>query len=145
MSNIADHKKIRTHLKDLFENKDYSKIIHEIESAYNEDERDSFLHNLYGICKTLNPQKNQNDLIIALENFKNGYLKGKKSLQGLHNLENFANVSIELENHDNSYSFFLECIKFYEEAEKENTYNEKLTGAASKVYKRLLNKANDRK
>ena len=57
----------------------------------------------------------------------------------MHSLENFANVSIELENHDNSYNFFLEGIKFYEETEKENTYNEKLSGAASKVYKRLLN------
>jgi len=139
MSNIADNKKIRSHLKELFERENYSKIILEIESVCNESERDSFLHNLYGICKTLNPKKNQNDLVIALENFKNGYLKGKNSLQGLHSLENFANVSIELENHDNSYNFFLEGIKFYEETEKENTYNEKLSGAASKVYKRLLN------
>ena len=70
MSNIADHKKIRTHLKNLFENKNYSKIINEIESICKEDERDPFLHNLYGICKTLNLKKNQDDLIIALENFK---------------------------------------------------------------------------
>ena len=89
MSNIADNKKIRSHLKELFERENYSKIILEIESVYNESERDSFLHNLYGICKTLNPKKSQNDLVIALENFKNGYLKGKNSLQGLHSLENY--------------------------------------------------------
>ena len=57
MSNIADNKKIRSHLKDLFERENYSKIILEIESISNESERDSFLHNLYGICKTLNPKK----------------------------------------------------------------------------------------
>ena len=139
MSNIVDNKKIRSHLKDLFERKNYSKIILEIESISDENERDSFLHNLYGACKTLNPNRSQKDLLLALDNFKNAYLKGKNSLQGLHSLENFANVSIELENHNNSYNFFLDSVKFYEEVEKQNTYNEKLAGAVSKVYKRLLN------
>ncbi len=139
MSNIADNKKIRSHLKDLFERKNYSKIILEIESISDENERDSFLHNLYGVCKTLGPNRNEKDLLLALYNFKNAYLKGKNSLQGLHSLENFANVSIELEDHTNSYNFFLDSVKFYEEVEKQNTYNEKLVGTISKVYKRLLN------
>ena len=139
MSNIADNKKIRSHLKDLFERKSYSKIILEIENISAENERDSFLHNLYGACKALNPNRNEKDLLVALDNFKNAYLKGKNTLQGLHSLENYANVSIELENHTNSYDFFLNSVKFYEEVEKQNTYNEKLVGAISKVYKRLLN------
>ena len=139
MSNTADNKKIRNHLKDLFEKKNYSKIILEIESISDENERDSFFHNLYGVCKTLNSNRNEKDLLTALDNFKNAYLKGKNSLQGLHGLENFANVSIELENHTNSYNFFLDSVKFYKEVEKQNTYNEKLVGAISKVYKRLLN------
>ena len=63
---MADNKKIRSHLKELFERENYSKIILEIESICNGSERDSFLHNLYGICKTLNPKKNQNDLVIFL-------------------------------------------------------------------------------
>jgi len=106
MSNIADNKKIRSHLKDLFERKSYSKIILEIENISAENERDSFLHNLYGACKALNPNRNEKDLLVALDNFKNAYLKGKNTLQGLHSLENYANVSIELENHTNSYDFF---------------------------------------
>ena len=112
MSNIVDNKKIRSHLKDLFERKNYSKIILEIESISDENERDSFLHNLYGACKTLNPNRSQKDLLLALDNFKNAYLKGKNSLQGLHSLENFANVSIELENHNNSYNFFWIPLNF---------------------------------
>ena len=139
MSNIADNKKIRSHLKDLFERKKYSKIILKIENISGENERNSFLHNLYGTCKALSPNRNEKDLLVALDNFKNAYLKGKNTLQGLHSLENFANVSIELENHTNSYDFFLNSVKFYEEVEKQNTYNEKLVGAISKVYKRLLN------
>ena len=137
MSNIADNNKIRSQLKDLFERKKYSQIILEIESM--SGERDSFLHNLYGVCKTLSSKRNKEDLIIALDNFKNAYLKGKNSLQGFNSLENFANVSIELENYANAYNFFLDSIKLYEETEKQNIYNEKLVGAVSKVYKRLLN------
>ena len=99
MSNIADKKKIRSHLKDLFEKKNYSKIILEIEKMSNENKRDSFLLNLYGICKTLSSNGKQKDLLIALNNFKNAHLKEKNSLQSLHSLENFANLSIELENY----------------------------------------------
>ena len=114
MSNIADNKKIRSHLKDLFERKKYSKIILKIENISGENERNSFLHNLYGTCKVLSPNRNEKDLLVALDNFKNAYLKGKNTLQGLHSLENFANVSIELENHTNSYDFFLNSVKFYQ-------------------------------
>ncbi len=139
MANMADHKKIRTHLKDLYNNKNYLEIIFEIDRIYPEDERDSFLHNLYGICKTLSPNRSKKDLLVALANFKSGYLKEKNSLQSYHSLENFMNVSIELEKYTDSYNFFLESVQLYEEVEKQNIYNEKLIGAASKIYQRLLN------
>ena len=81
---MADHKKIRTHLKDLYNNKNYLEIIFEIDRIYQEDERDSFLHNLYGICKILSPNRSKKDLVVALANFKSGYLKEKNSLQSYH-------------------------------------------------------------
>ena len=136
---MADNKKIRARLKNFFEKKNYQKIIFEIENICKEDERDSFLYNLYGICKTLNPNREKKDLYVALSNFKAGYLKEKKSLDGLNSLENFINVSIELEKYADAYNFFLESVNFYEELDRENFYDEKIVGAVSKIYKRLLN------
>ena len=65
-------------LQELFKQKEYSKIIFEITSKTIEEERSSSICNLLGICRIESNRKDKDSLLLALRDFKQGYLKEKK-------------------------------------------------------------------
>ena len=66
-------------LQELFKQRQYSKVIFEITSKTIEQERSSSLCNLLGICRIESNRKDKDSLLLALKDFKQGYLKEKKN------------------------------------------------------------------
>ena len=64
-------------LQELFKQKQYSKIIFEITSQTEDEERSSSLCNLLGLSRISNDKKNKESLSMALRDFKQGFLKEK--------------------------------------------------------------------
>ena len=73
--------KLELETTELFKQKEYSKVVFEITSKTNEEERSSFLCNLLGLSRISNDNKNKNLLSIAINDFKSGFLKEKNSIQ----------------------------------------------------------------
>ena len=117
-------------IKKLFLEKRYSELIELIEGTTDKDFRTAQLLNVLGASKTLKKSPNKADLISATENFKEAYLKEKQTKQGLEALANFINVSLNINQHEESLIYFKEAEKFC-------SYNEGLFKAISKVYKYL--------
>ena len=70
-------------LKILFNNKQYSKLIFEIESNFNDYETNSEVLLILGLARMKLLGRNFKDVLLALENFKKGYILDKKSKIGL--------------------------------------------------------------
>ena len=117
-------------IKKLFLEKRYSELIELIEGTTEKDFRTAQLLNVLGASKTLKKSPNKADLISATENFKEAYLKEKQTKQGLEALANFINVSLNINQYEESLIYFKEAENFC-------SYNEGLFKAISKVYKYL--------
>ena len=117
-------------IKKLFLEKRYSELIELIEGTTEKDFRTAQLLNVLGASKTLKESPNKADLISATENFKEAYLKEKQTKQGLEALANFINVSLNINQYEESLIYFKEAENFC-------SYNEGLFKAISKVYKYL--------
>ena len=117
-------------IKKLFLEKRYSELIELIEGTTDKDFRTAQLLNVLGASKTLKKSPNKADLISATENFKEAYLKEKQTKQGLEALANFINVSLNINQYEESLIYFKEAENFC-------SYNEGLFKAISKVYKYL--------
>ena len=72
---MTSNKKLELELQDLFKQKEYSKVVFEITSQTNEQERSAFLCNLLGLSRVSNNNKNIDALNLAIRDFKSGYLK----------------------------------------------------------------------
>ena len=66
-----------------FNNKQYSKLIFEIESNFDAKEINSRVLLLLGLARMKSHQRNFQDVLLALQNFKKGYTLDKKSKVGL--------------------------------------------------------------
>ena len=51
---MTSHKKLELELQELFKQKEYSKVVFEITSQTNEQERSAFLCNLLGLSRVSN-------------------------------------------------------------------------------------------
>ena len=78
--------KLELNLQKLFQQKKYSEIVFEITSKTKEEERSSGLFNLLGISRISNNQNNKDVLLLALKDFKKGYLKEKNTTSSLDSL-----------------------------------------------------------
>ena len=85
---MTSNKKLVLELQELFKKKEYSKVVFEITSQTNEQERSSFLSNLLGLSRVSNNKKNIDVLNLAIKDFKNGYLKEKNTNHALDSLAN---------------------------------------------------------
>ena len=65
-------------VKDLFVRKKYQEVIKKIEEFSSIKERPAGLSNLIGVCKILKSERNKNEIISALSDFEDSYLKSKK-------------------------------------------------------------------
>ncbi len=105
-------------LQDLFREKKYSKIIFEITTKTREEERNAGLFVLLGISRISLNKKDENQVQLALDDFKKGYLKEKTSENGFNALVNFVLASVILSDFENSNVDFKEIKNFYKDLPK---------------------------
>ena len=135
---MTSNKKLVLELQELFKKKEYSKVVFEITSQTNEQERSSFLSNLLGLSRVSNNKKNIDVLNLAIKDFKNGYLKEKNTNHALDSLANFITTSVLLIDLEKNYKFdFTEILEFYKSSEKLCSNHKIIHLAMAMVYRRL--------
>ena len=110
-------------LQDLFRKRKYSEIIFEITTKTKEEERNAGLFVLLGISRISLNKKKKDQVQLAVNDFKKGYLKEKTSENGLNALVNFILASLILSEFENIDVDFNEIKNFYNELPK--THQEK--------------------
>ena len=125
-------------LQELFKQRQYSKVIFEITSKTIEQERSSSLCNLLGICRIESNRKDKDSLLLALKDFKQGYLKEKKTIHAIDCLGNFITTSVLLKDIEKDYkSDFSDLINLYESAEEYCSNHRPTHLAMTMIYRRL--------
>ena len=127
-------------LLDLFSRKKYKDIILKVEEYSKRDNRPGGLSSLVGVCKMLNPNYTEEDVISALSDFEDAYKKLKTQLAGIEALGNYITACIKNSQKYLNVIDFLENAKLmFDEAEKNFPYNEKLYLSGIDLHKYLLN------
>ena len=135
---MTSDKKLELELQELFKQKEYSKVIFEITSQTNEQERSAFLYNLLGLSRVSNNKKNIDVLNLATKDFKSGYLKEKNTNHALDCLANFITTNVLLIDLEKNYKFdFTEILEFYKSAENITLNHKIIHLAMAMVYRRL--------
>ena len=130
--------KLEAETTELFKQKEYSTVVFEITSQTKEEERSSLLCNLLGLSRITKNEKNKDALILAIKDFKIGYLKEKNTTHAIDSLANFITSSIFLIDLENNYDFdFSEIFNFYEFSEKICQNHRPIHLAMAMVYRRL--------
>ncbi|MDA8845655.1 peptide transporter [Candidatus Pelagibacter ubique] len=117
-------------VKELFSKKNYEQVIVFIESNFSNIEQTSEILNILGVSKLQKKNSSNFDLLSAIENFRECYLKEKNTNQGIEGLLNFIASS----NKANQYE---DSIKYFKETELTLGYIPKLFLAIVNVYKIL--------
>ena len=128
MNDISVMKAVR--VKELFSKKNYEQVIVFIESNFSNIEQTSEILNILGVSKLQKKNSSNFDLLSAIENFRECYLKEKNTNQGIEGLLNFIASS----NKANQYE---DSIKYFKETELTLGYIPKLFFAIVNVYKIL--------
>jgi len=117
-------------VKELFLKKNYEEVIVFIENNFSNIEQTSEILNILGVSKLQKKNSSNFDLLSAIENFRECYLKEKNTNQGIEGLLNFIASS----NKANQYE---DSIKYFKETELTLGYIPKLFLAIVNVYKIL--------
>ena len=128
MNDIGVMKAVR--VKELFSKKNYEQVIVFIESNFSNIEQTSEILNILGVSKLQKKNSSNFDLLSAIENFRECYLKEKNTNQGIEGLLNFIVSS----NKANQYE---DSIRYFKETELTLGYIPKLFLAIVNVYKIL--------
>ena len=128
MNDIGAMKVIR--VKELFLKKNYEEVIVFIENNFSNIEQTSEILNILGVSKLQKKNSSNFDLLSAIENFRECYLKEKNTNQGIEGLLNFIASS----NKANQYE---DSIRYFKETELTLGYIPKLFLAIANVYKIL--------
>ena len=117
----------------LFNNKLYDKLIFETESNFDDKEINSQVLLILGLARMKSRNRNFKDILLAVQNFKQGYILEKKSKIGLECLVYYLYGIVEKAKQENSLSLdeYEEIKKFFLEAKSTFNYNEKLYHAIS--------------
>ena len=105
-------------LQELLKEKKYSEIIFQITSKTKEEDRNSGLFVLLGMSRMSLGKKDKDKAILAVNDFKKGYLKEKESVNGLNALTNFVVASSILSDFDETKVDFDEIKNFYKSSPK---------------------------
>ncbi len=124
-------------LQDLFKKKKYSEIIFEISSKTKEEDRNAGLFVLLGISRISLNKKNKDQVELAVNDFKKGYLKEKTSENGLNAFVNFVLASAILSDFENTNINFDEIKNFYAETPKFFQNKRAINIAMLTIYSRL--------
>ena len=126
-------------VKDLFVRKKYQEVIKKIEEFSSIKERPAGLSNLIGVCKILKLDRNKNEIISALSDFEDSYLKSKKNEIGIEALTNFITTCVtNIKIYHEMADYLPKAKKMYEEIEKHFGYHERLFASGSDLYQYLL-------
>ncbi len=124
-------------LQDLYKKKKYSEIIFQITSKIKEEDRNAGLFVLLGISRMSLNSNDQNQVSLAVQDFKKGYIKEKDSVNGLNALTNLVVASSMLSDFENSNVDFDEIKNFYKASPKPFSDKRPINIAMSTLYKRL--------
>jgi protein O-GlcNAc transferase len=117
-------------VKELFLKKDYEEVIFLIENNFSNIEKTSAILNILGVCKLQKKNSSNFDLLSAIEDFRDCYLKEKNTNQGIEGLLNFIASS-------NKANQYIDSIKYFKETELRIGYIRKLFLSIVNVYKIL--------
>ena len=117
-------------IKKLLQKKNFEEAIVFIESNFSNIEKTSEIHNILGFCKLRKKNSNNFDLLSAIENFRDCYLKEKNTNQGIEGLLNFIVSS----NKANQYG---DSVKYFKETELNIGYIPKLFHLIVNIYEKL--------
>lgn len=133
-------------LKILFEKKKYSELIFIIENKIPNNQKNSGILNTLGACRLLKEKANKKNLSLALNDFREAYLKEDKTNHSKEAFVNFINISIKLfeyenssENHNKSLKNFKEATQFFQKNKDYFSKDKSIILAITRVYKRLVN------
>ena len=130
--------KLETEIQELFKQKEYSKVIFNITLETTEEERSAFLCNLLGLSRIANSRNNKDALILAIKDFKFGYLKEKNTVHAIDGLANFITANVFLKDLLKDFEFdFTEILDFYKTSEKFCVNHRPINLAMAMVYRRL--------
>ena len=136
---MVSNQNLEIQLQKLFQQKKYSEIVYEIVTNTDEKDRSASLSNLLGISRITNNRDNKEIVSLALNDFKNGYLKEKNTVPALDSLANFIITSVLLRDLEKNNNFnFEEIINYYKESEK-ISYNHRAIHVAMTMVNRRLN------
>ena len=116
-------------VKKLLLKKNFEEVIILIENNFSDIEKTSEILNILGVCKLQKKNSSNFDLLSAIENFRDCYLKEKNTNQGIEGLLNFIVSSNKANQYDDS-------IKYFKETELTMRYIPKLFHSIVNVYKR---------
>jgi protein O-GlcNAc transferase len=117
-------------VKKLLVEKKFEEAIILIENTFDKIEKTSEILNILGVCKLQKKNSSDFDLLSAIENFRDCYLKEKNTNQGIEGLLNFIVSSNKANQYDDS-------IKYFKETELTMKYIPKLFHSIVNVYKNL--------
>ena len=130
--------KLEIELQELFKQKQYSKVVFEITSKINEEDRSSSLCNLLGISRVSNNIKNKDVLLLALKDFKQGYSKEKNTIHAIDSLGNFILTSMMLRDIEEDYETdYNDLINLYESSKEYCLNHRPIHLAMAMIYRRL--------
>ena len=109
----------------LFNNKQYGRLIFEIESNFDYKEINNQVLLILGLARMRSQGRNSKDVLLAIQNFKKGYIFDKKSKIGLECLIYYLYGVSERVEKDNTLSpdEYEEIKKFFYEAKSVLNYN----------------------
>ena len=117
-------------VKKLLLKKNFEEAIILIENSFSDIEKTSEILNILGVCKLQKENSSNFDLLSAIENFRDCYLKEKNTNQGIEGLLNFIVTSTKAYQYEDS-------IKYFKETELTMRYIPKLFNLIVNVYKKL--------
>ena len=117
-------------VKKLLAETKFEEAIVFIENSFSNIEKTSEILNILGVCKLQKKNFSNFDLLSAIENFRDCYLKEKNTSQGIEGLLNFIVSSNKVNQYDDS-------IKYFKETELTMGYIRKMFLSIVDVYLRL--------
>ena len=124
-------------LQKLYKEKKYSEIVYLITTNSKEEERSSSLFNLLGISRITENQKDKTILSLAIKDFKNGFLKEKKSIAAINSLANLISASCKLYDLGEKNIDFEELINFYSSSKTFSLKDRAVHASMVMIYTRL--------
>ena len=126
-------------IQKLFQQKQFSEIIFEIETLTSEENRSPALHNLLGVCRASQKGRSDRDVKYALKDFETAFSKDNLGEISLDSLCNHIKLCAEMGRRESDLvNNMLTSEKMYIKAKKKFSNNERFIGTGLDIYKYLL-------